>query len=177
MSVAEGFQLFYYPLSDAFVDSGYSLLSQLNTLGMNITKIQSFDTVNNQILMAEMNGNSLAGVDFPLLDSQGVFIVSDEVTTTSVSGPVNCLAIDLDAGMNVIGFRCVPPNYSAFKMILDLGNANRVATIQRFNSNTGRYETATYKDGQPAGNDFNIVLGEAYLVHMLNDLLAFDPLL
>ena len=176
MSVTVGFQPFYYPLDDAIVNSGFALLSQLNALGMQVRKIQSFDTVNNQFLTAEMNGNSLVGDDFNLSGGQGVFIISNVETTTPITGAVKCLTMDLATGMNIIGFRCVPPNYSAFKMLSDLGDAETVATLQRFNVNTGRYETATYKDGQPAGTDFNILIGEAYLVHMLNDLPSFGPL-
>ncbi len=50
-----------------------------------------------------------------------------------------------------------------------------VSSIQRFNPETGKYETAGYHNGQVVGVDFPIKPGEGYLIHMKQDVLGFTP--
>lgn len=74
---------------------------------------------------------------------------------------------DLVAGTNLIGFRQVPEGYSAFQLLQDIGTPADIADIQRFNSMTGRYETAVYGLlGTASGTDFPIRRGEGYIVAM-----------
>jgi hypothetical protein len=44
---------------------------------------------------------------------------------------------------------------------------NTVATIQRFDEVTGRFETCTWNQGGQAAGDFPVVSGTGYLVHAL----------
>ncbi len=84
--------------------------------------------------------------------------------------------MDLVAGLNIIGLRCVPPGYNAFQMLTDIGTPAEISALQRFDPDGGNFQTAVYAGGVPAGSDFLIRVGEAYLVHMLADRPGFDPL-
>jgi hypothetical protein len=51
----------------------------------------------------------------------------------------------------------------------------RVTSIQRLNNDTGSFETASFKDGVPAGFDFPVVQGEGYIVFMKQVVEGFRP--
>ena len=74
---------------------------------------------------------------------------------------------DLVVGTNLIGFRQVPEGYSAFQLLQDIGAPADIASIQRFNTMTGRYDAAAYElSGAASGTDFPIIRGEGYVVAM-----------
>ena len=53
---------------------------------------------------------------------------------------------------------------TSFDLLNDLGS-NVVTSIQRFNTETGAFETATFgPNGQPVGVNFPMVPGEGYFV-------------
>ena len=56
--------------------------------------------------------------------------------------------------------------YTAFQLLSDLGSEN-VASIQRYSTNRGAFETAGFgPDDQVMGVDFPIIQGEGYFVFM-----------
>lgn len=61
---------------------------------------------------------------------------------------------------------CTADGYTAFKLLSDLGSKN-VASIQRYSSKKGAFETAGFGlDGELAGVDFSIIPGEGYFLFM-----------
>jgi len=116
------------------------------------------------------------GSDFGLSPGEGVLadVVGD--ATVAFQGAVQCPAIDLVPGLNVVGIRCVPPGYTAFQLLQDIGSAAVVSVVQRFDTVSGRFENAAYLGGVPHGIDFPIRAGEAYLVHMQVARSGFDPI-
>jgi hypothetical protein len=65
-------------------------------------------------------------------------------------------------------------DHTAFSFIGKLGEST-ASSIQRFNPETGQFETASYHDGQIEGVDFPMRLGEGYIVYMKEDVLGFRP--
>ena len=51
-------------------------------------------------------------------------------------------------------------------MLAYLGSPDEISSIQRFDKATGAFQTTSYYETQPAGVNFDIVNGEAYLVFM-----------
>lgn len=86
-----------------------------------------------------------------------------------------CVNIDLSAGTNLVGFACPPVDYSAFDLLNAFGSLN-VSSVQRYNSETGAFETASFdQSGKTAGIDFPIVPGEGYFVFMKQGVSGFVP--
>jgi hypothetical protein len=86
---------------------------------------------------------------------------------------VQCPSLNLRQGFNLIGFACSPDGYSAHQLLTDLGFDN-VASIQRFDPQTGAFETASFnQDGELVGFDFEIVPGEGYFIFMTQEVFGF----
>lgn len=87
---------------------------------------------------------------------------------------ITCEPADFKQGMNVVGFTCPPDGYTAYQLLNDLGSEN-ILSVQRFNNDTGRFESAGYDDsGQIIGKDFMIVNGEGYFIYMKQEVSGFD---
>jgi hypothetical protein len=102
---------------------------------------------------------------FVLQGGEGLVVyatIEKDVAFTSIL----CTTDDLKPGFNLAGFACQQGSYSAFQLLSDLGSDN-VSGVQRYNSETGAFETAGFEaDGKLAGIDFLIVPGEGYFVFM-----------
>jgi len=61
------------------------------------------------------------------------------------------------------------------QLLEKLGGEAVVSSIQRFNQDTGEFETAAYHNGQPVGADFSIISGEGYFIYMRQDRFGFRP--
>lgn len=93
-------------------------------------------------------------------------IVYSNIKKTIGFPSVTCPGINLSAGFNLVGFGCPPDNTSAFDVLNAIGSDN-VLSIQRYNTETGAFETASFDEsGQVMGVDFSIVPGEGYFVYM-----------
>jgi hypothetical protein len=84
--------------------------------------------------------------------------------------------LDLKIDLNIIGVPvfCTPA-FTSYSLLLYLkdqagGDVSVVKNIKRYNGQTGSWETASWFMGEPAGVDFAIKAGEAYLVYMKQDL-------
>lgn len=174
----KGFQPLFYTLNDPAINSAFDLLSQLTALGVAITGIQGLDQNTGIYHSAffDLDNQGITGDDFELTENQAVLARIKTDKTLSISGPVYCHSIDLNAGVNIIGFNCLANNFSAFQLLTAIGDQNVIASIQKFNSVTGRFETASYQDGNTIGSDFVIKIGEAYFLHMLTDVAGLNLL-
>jgi hypothetical protein len=74
-----------------------------------------------------------------------------------------CMATPLVSGRNEVGFNCVPEGYSAYRYLEQAG-AEGVVTIQHYNKETGRFETASLINGDTFGIDFPIEEGVGFIV-------------
>jgi len=59
-------------------------------------------------------------------------------------------------------------------LLQHIGTDFDVASVQRFNTDTGRFDTASYQDGLPGGDGFSIREGGSYLLHMKEVKTGFD---
>ena len=85
----------------------------------------------------------------------------------SLVGTLVCGASNTIAGINLVGFSCVPPGGSAYDALAAFGGDGVISAVQRFNKETGLFETATYSSGIPVGIDFPLINTESYMVHMI----------
>jgi hypothetical protein len=110
----------------------------------------------------------------PATDLGGLIIYAKQDATLEFSSKY-CPVWNLLPGVNLVGSPCVPAGLTAFQLLQAIGDEAVVSSIQRFNRDSGRFETAAYVEGLPAGKDFPIVASEAYFVHMRAGVLDFDP--
>ena len=171
------FQPLFYPLDNPALDSAYALLTQLEALGASVTEIQRLDRQTGAFQMAKIDlaSGALSGDDFELAAGNGVFAQVLDDSVLSIKGVVICQNVDLYAGLNIVGFQCLPPNYTAKQLMNDIGGNTTVASIQRIDPITGRFQALVYEGSLVIGSDFPIIIGEAYLIHMHQDRLSFDP--
>lgn len=103
------------------------------------------------------------------------FLINSDPNTsfcTSDTGPV-----DLEQGFNLVSFGDVTggSGQTAFDLLQDIGDETVVSSIQRFNSDTGSFDTTAYDaNGQPIGVDFPIVSGEGYIIYMKQEVSDFS---
>ena len=77
-----------------------------------------------------------------------------------------CEPFDLQVGMNLVGMTCAPYGYTARQFLESLG-ADKVISIQRYNSDEGKFETVGFTEGGVIqGADFSLVPGVGYFVTM-----------
>jgi hypothetical protein len=85
-------------------------------------------------------------------------------------------SLDLKMDLNIVGIPVYStPAFTAHSLLLYLkeqagGNSDAVKNIKRYNTETGSWEMAAWVGGNPAGPDFSIKAGEAYLIYMGRDM-------
>jgi len=87
-------------------------------------------------------------------------------------------SLDLKIDLNVVGMPVYSrPGFTSYSLLLFLKEkaGGDVEEIKRYNSETGSWETASWFASMPAGEDFEIKAGEAFLIYMIKDLnVRFD---
>ncbi len=174
LALTPGSRLLFYPPDPPPGFSAFDLLAALNAGGAVVAAIETFDESAQRVGATWVEG-AAQGTDFDLPPGRGVFARVLVQATLVFSEAVQCDGADLVAGVNLLGFQCLDGGYDAFALLSDLGSV-AVAAVQRLDSGRGRFESAYFDDGVPAGNNFAIGIGEAYVVHMRAARTGFDPL-
>ncbi len=170
----KGFNLINIPDTNNITDA-YTLLSVLGNQGQ-IEGVQKFDKVTGRFRKAGYDalGNP-SGDNFMLTNVDGLIVYGKADKTISVNSFAACPSLNLTIGINIIGIPCVPANMKAYQLLQKIGNDTVVYSIQRYNNDTGKFETASYLNGQPVGINFPIKASEGYFILMKQDKLLFIP--
>jgi hypothetical protein len=84
--------------------------------------------------------------------------------------------LDLKVDLNVVGIPVrSTPALTSHTLLLYLrekagGDAGVVESIRHYDGQSGTWETASWIDGEPAGVNFPVDAGEAYLIYMRQDM-------
>jgi len=174
-----GFNIFGYPLSS--VTSSYDLLAGLGDY-TEIEKILVYDKAAGSYRTTYYDTTVPAGDNVAIGYGDGIIIYSNVNKSVSFNPAllprnsyVECVAVDLNAGLNVITFPCIPAGLTAFQLIQAIGDDTTVSSIQRYDVDYGQFEAAVYYNNQPSGVDFPVAAGEGYLIYMNQDVLGFGP--
>ncbi len=135
-------------------------------LGPAISSITCVDLDTGTLETTTMENGLPQGTEFPITDGEGYLIEMTQEQEVLWSRLFSSVTPALPVGLNLVGFPAAPPGLKVFLLLQTLGDADTVASIQHFHLDTGRFETATYYNGQPVGNNFPIQRGEAYLISM-----------
>jgi hypothetical protein len=164
-----GYNLFAYPVEAPSGLTAYQALQALGTPA-EVNSIDRFVPTTGTFERAEFVNENPEGANFSLHRGEGYIVHMNTQKVIGFSGGTDCPALDLSRGMNLVGIPCPPAAYTAFNLLQDIGAAFEVQKIERFNPDSGMYETAWYDiSGIATGINFPIKNGEGYIVHMLSD--------
>ncbi len=89
-------------------------------------------------------------------------------------GMGGCGPVDLAVGTNVFGYSCYPDQYSAYKLIRELGTGT-INALRMLNSDTGRWEVVSVMNNQITGEDFNIPRIAVLMMEMSAEVILWTP--
>lgn len=160
-----GLNLVGYPVK---VPEGYSSYDLLIDLGTEdeIDMIQKYNPATEAFEPTTYEAGVATGDEFDIVSGEGYYVYMKESKLISFAGQIMTPDIGLEPGSNLISVQCMPPDYTSYDLLSYLGSSDEVASIQRFDRETGTFETTVYYFGIASGDQFNVFNGEAYLVHM-----------
>ena len=155
-----GFNLISMPVDPTTVPDAYALLPVLGTPAEVESVFGQDGTVFGK---AYYDASGLpAGLNFPLSAGQGLFVYSRVSKSVSFIGTIACPSPVIRPGLNLLGAPCAPPGTDASSWFMALGGASAVSAIQRFDPETGAFETLGEAGGTLKGVPFVIRPGEGY---------------
>jgi len=99
-------------------------------------------------------GGHPVGNNFTLEPGRFLWVKFDTTKILDL-GTGECDSISLAAGTNVFSYSCIPDNYSAYRLIRELGTTN-INALRVLDSETGRWKVASVMNDRIVGEDFNI---------------------
>jgi len=160
-----GLNLFGYPVEVPAGYTSYDLIVDLGTEA-EVEKIQRYDPVTGTFETTTYESGAPSGEEFSILSGEGYLVYMKQAKSLSFPGAIACPTFNLMPGFNLVSVPCMPAGYDSNDLVWYLGSTDQVASIQRLNKETGAFETTAYHNGWPCGPPFEIVNGEAYIVHM-----------
>jgi hypothetical protein len=175
INLKKGLNLISTPTNTNLIPDVYTLLGLIDISGTKVEKIERYDRTSGVVQAAFINGSEIAsGDNFTLIAGEGLVVYAKEDTDIQISQNT-CPVYDLKTGINWAVTPCESQNASAFAILEELGGETFVSSIQRHNTYTGKFETASYLNGQPAGVNFPIKAGEGYFIYMKQNRDDFKP--
>ncbi|MCP5443668.1 MAG: hypothetical protein H6968_11595 [Chromatiaceae bacterium] len=147
----------------------------LELLGPDSVEVQRLDPVIGLFeTLARDGSGGFIGTNFALGELDGFFVVTSTLANAHLAGstPI-ATTVDLVKGINTLTVPSPPASLDSFALLAQIGDDTVVSAIQRFDPLTGAFQTAIYASGVPAGVNFPIEAGVAYLVSMHQDLSGF----
>lgn len=158
-----GFNLFGYPVEVPSEYTSYDLIVDLGTES-EVEKIQRYNASTGTLETTSFSGGVPAGQEFDIVNGAGYIVYMYVDKAVSFSGRIICPNISLAAGLNIVSVPCIPVGCTSYDLLGYLGMPDQIASIQRFNRETGAFETTAFHSGTPSGVAFDLVNGEAYLI-------------
>ena len=169
-----GINIVSAPTNSAIIPNAHTFIQQVDSGGSWLDRVARFNKTTGAVQQAFVNPNgSLGGQNFAIVPGEGLMVIASNRATIELDR-MNCPLLDLEPGINWIGTPCQPANTSAFALLRAIGEETIISNIQRFNPDTGRFDTAGYQDDRVAGVDFPIKAGEGYLINMRQNVSNFE---
>ncbi|MBW2738041.1 MAG: hypothetical protein JRE64_04150 [Deltaproteobacteria bacterium] len=165
LSLSAGLNLFGHPVA---VPGGYTSYDLLIDLGMDdeVDKIQRYNPDTGTFETTTYEEGAASGSEFNIVNEEGYLIYMKVAKSITFAGQIISSAIFLEPGLNIVSISCMPADYTSYDLLWLLGSSDVAASIQRFNRETGAFETTAYYNEQPSGVEFYIANSEAYIVQM-----------
>ncbi|MEA3417455.1 MAG: prenyltransferase/squalene oxidase repeat-containing protein [Thermodesulfobacteriota bacterium] len=157
-----GFNLFGF---SAEVPEGYTSHDLIADLGSEVEKIQRYNPATETFQTTYYEDGIVTGDIFNVANGEGYFVYMKKAGTMFQSRRSVSMHLQLVQGFNIVSITGAP-SCSSYDLLEYLGSSDEIVSIQTYNRETGAFETTAYYNEQPSGVSFDIVNGEAYLVHM-----------
>ena len=99
-------------------------------------------------------GGAPAGPNFALQAGSFVWVEFGNGRILDL-GPASCGVVSLPAGTSALAYSCFPDNYSAYRLIRELGT-DKVKAVRLLDSQNGVWLVARVVDGRLQGEDFRV---------------------
>jgi len=166
-----GLNLFALPVTPT---SGLTSADILTEFGESANSVSRIDLNGMEIEKTTIIDNTIAGTIFLITEGQGYLVDMANNHQQLWSGPLSLRVPDLVTGTNVVTFPTAPEGLTAHLLIDQIDTIGSIASVQRFNSKSGRFETAVYNQNIPSGFNFSIQRGEAYILSMHQDVTGLE---
>jgi hypothetical protein len=160
--LSAGFNLFGF---SAEVPAGYTSHDLIAVLGSEVEKIQRYNPDTETFQTTYYEDGIVTGDIFNIANGEGYFVYMKKAGTMFQPRRSVNMHLQLIPGFNIVSITGAP-SCSSYDLLVYLGSPDEIVSIQRYNKETGAFETTAYYNEQPSGISFDIVNGEAYLVHM-----------
>jgi hypothetical protein len=169
LTLRKGFNLVSFPAETFFYGTLKNLMEDIGGSAV-ISKVFLLDPAANTFTESGYDsagrfyGSNMVLLPGSGLDGMIVYAWQDHSTTFT---SMYCRAWAAQPGVSLTGSGCVEPGTTAFSVLQDIGSELGQTSIQRFNTGSGRFETANRPpDSDPMGIDFPIVPGEGYFLYI-----------
>lgn len=160
------FNLFSFP--GAVPANSETCQGLINTLGADqqVDRISRFNTTTQQFESCEASG----GLDFPIVSGEAYIVRIEGASNPTYSQDPVCPTVPLNPGINLFGYPGFGVTPSCFRILREAGPL-ALSAIQRFNQDSGVFETCSFKQSseQPVGIDFPFLPGEGYMAFARTD--------
>jgi protocatechuate 3,4-dioxygenase beta subunit len=160
--VVAGPNLFAWPVAVPAATTAFDLLDALGGAA-EVASVDRYVPASGTFERAQYVDGLVSGIDFPITRTAGYVVHMRHERVVGFSGSTDCPALDLAAGLNLIGVPCRPPGYGGFALLEDLGGPAEVERVVRLDPDQGVEQVASYgNDGMPQGEDFPVEVGQGY---------------
>ncbi len=164
----KGFNLINAPSNTHYLKDAFTLLTAIDN-GLKVEKVSRYNRETGVFEEAVFNPDgTTTGDNFLIVPGEGLELFIREDMEIEISQN-NCPLIDLKMGFNLVSTPCGFGNMTSFSFLSAIGDETVILNIQRFNQDTGKFETAAYFNGGIVGVDFPLIAGEGYIVTMIQE--------
>ena len=142
--------------------------------GLDLIAVSRIDVPQQTVETTVFQGG-VQGANFPILVEEAYLVHMAADAVVELSGVTADVTVDLAPGINLVGFSPVVPHYRAFDLLKLVGDADAVASIQRFDRESAQFRVAIQTADGMSGDNFRIVPGEGVLISMLGGVNGVKP--
>jgi len=160
INLVEGFNIINYPVEVAVDhESCSALLNSLGDAGV-LSSISRYNPLTGEMDSCDHNGNS----DFAIKTADALMINMLQSQIMQVTGAQICPLWLVHPGPNYVGHPAPPSGLGCFEL---LNSANGTASsLQKFNSETGRFDSCIWDQGQAKGNNYPVLATDGLILNM-----------
>ena len=165
LTLKRGLNLFTYPLETVASFSAFDLLAELGGSTV-VERVLKYQPTSGQYLEAHYSGSTATGSDFTIAGGDGMMLYLKTDRSQTFTGTVSYRRPDLNDGPNLVRFPDIIPGETSQDLFLNSIPLGDMASIQRYQPDFGRFQTATTEGSSMVGPVFDVFPSETYLVHM-----------